>query len=75
MLSLCLNFKTKSTEANFSLLCYFRLITKKKQTNKQKKTKKKTKKQTHTHLSGGKYLENVLPLTSAVLSQIPVINT
>ena len=30
MLSLCLNFKTKSTEANFALLCYFRLITKKK---------------------------------------------
>ena len=26
-------------------------------------------------LSGGKYLENVLPLTSAVLSQIPAINT
>ena len=58
MLSLCLNFKTKSTEANFALLCYFKLITKKKKT-----------------LSGGKYLENVLPLTSAVLSQIPVINT
>ena len=50
MLLLC--FKTKSTEANFALLCYFRLITKK---------KKKP-------LSGGKHLENVLPLTSAVLS-------
>ena len=58
MLSLCLNFKTKSTEANFALLCYFRLITKKK--------KKKP-------LSGGKYLENALPLTSAVLSRIPAI--
>ena len=32
-----------------------------------KKKKKKT-------LSGGKYLENVLPLTSAVLSPIPAIN-
>ena len=42
----------------FALLCYFRLITKK---------KKKT-------LIGGKYLENVLPLTSAVLSWIPAIN-
>ena len=55
MLSLCLNFKTKSTEANFALLCYFRKIKKKKS------------------LSGGKYLENALPLTSAVLSRIPAI--
>ena len=30
MLLLCLNFKTKYTEANFALLCYFRLIQKKK---------------------------------------------
>ena len=35
MLLLCLNFKTKSTEANFASLCYFRLI--------QKKKKKKLK--------------------------------
>ena len=60
MLSLCLNFKTKSTEANFALLCYFRAITKKK---KQK------------NLNWGNYLENVLPLTSAVLQRVTTINT
>ena len=36
----------------------------------QKKKKQKTK-----NLSWGNYLENVLPLTSAVLSRIPAINT
>ena len=37
MLLLCLNFKTKSTEANFASLCYFRVITKKKTKNKKLK--------------------------------------